>query len=104
MVQFYGAGLYASAVVEWLLVGLLVLSTMPVDTSGQVEQQLVHGPRDTIQATEGEENQNGIQRGTCLKMSFVCKFIPDQLRALSGLIVRDQASESLFNLGGSHRF
>ncbi len=52
-VQFYGAGLHASAVVEWLLVGLVVLSATPVDTSEQVEQQLVHGPRDPVQGTEG---------------------------------------------------
>lgn len=71
LVQFYGAGLYASAVVEWLIVGLLVLSATPVDTSGQVEQQLVHGPQDSVQGTEGEENQTGIQRSTCLKKSGV---------------------------------
>ncbi len=63
MVQFCGAGLHASAVVEWLLVGLLVLSATPVDTSEQVEQQLVHGPRDPVQRTEGGGKPNWHSKG-----------------------------------------
>lgn len=85
MVQFYGACLHASAVVEWLLIGLIVLSATPVDTSGQVEQQLVHGPRDPVQGTEGEENQTGIQKGTYLKKSGVRCCVQIQPRSTESL-------------------
>jgi len=71
MVQFYSPGLHVSAVVDWLLEGLLVLSAIPNDTSGQVEQRLVNGPQDPVQGTDGEGNQTGIQNETCLKMSGV---------------------------------